>query len=384
MVTEVTRQGYFSRIGNSIMGVLIGIVLSLAAFPVLFWNEGRAVQTAKSLDEGQGAVVSVSADKVDQANEGKLVHISAKAVTDETLTDEVFGVSLQAIRLNRNVNMYQWEEKSKSRTKKKIGGGTETITEYTYHKTWSDSVIDSSGFKETSGHENPTAKPYESETFVAKNVTAGAFKLTASLVGSIRNNQPLKADAEQLPQELKEELKPHSDGYYIGENPGTPAIGDARLKWVQTPFTDVSVIAQQVGQTFEPYQTKAGDALNILEVGTMSAEQMFKLAHERNKMMTWLLRGAGFGMMLIGFALIMKPLSVIADVIPIAGDIVGAGTFLVAVVGSLALSAGTVGVAWIFYRPLIGAPLLAGTVILLGFLIVKGRGRKKADAITAA
>ena len=91
--TEVTHQGFFSRIGKSIVGVLVGIVLSIAAFPVLFWNEGRAVQTAKSLDEGAGAVVSVSADKIDPANEGKLVHLSAKAVTDETLSDEKSGRS---------------------------------------------------------------------------------------------------------------------------------------------------------------------------------------------------------------------------------------------------------------------------------------------------
>ena len=40
------------------------------------WNEGRAVRTAESLEEGAGAVVSVPADAVDPGNEGKLVHVS--------------------------------------------------------------------------------------------------------------------------------------------------------------------------------------------------------------------------------------------------------------------------------------------------------------------
>jgi len=55
--TEVTTKGLGSRLGASIKGVLVGVVMVTAAFPVLFWNEGRAVQTAKSLAEGRGAVV---------------------------------------------------------------------------------------------------------------------------------------------------------------------------------------------------------------------------------------------------------------------------------------------------------------------------------------
>ena len=47
-VTKVTRQSYGSRIMQSIRGILFGVVLVVIAFPLLFWNEGRAVQTAKS------------------------------------------------------------------------------------------------------------------------------------------------------------------------------------------------------------------------------------------------------------------------------------------------------------------------------------------------
>ena len=71
--TEVTDQSWFSRIGGSIKGVLVGLILFVAAFPVLFWNEGRAVKTARSLTEGAAAVIEVSADAPDPGNEGKLV-----------------------------------------------------------------------------------------------------------------------------------------------------------------------------------------------------------------------------------------------------------------------------------------------------------------------
>ncbi|MCY2994909.1 MAG: hypothetical protein NTY19_44665 [Planctomycetota bacterium] len=57
--SEVTSQSWFSRLGNAIKGVLLGIILFVVAFPLLWWNEGRAVKTAKGLKEAGGAVVAV-------------------------------------------------------------------------------------------------------------------------------------------------------------------------------------------------------------------------------------------------------------------------------------------------------------------------------------
>lgn len=118
--TEVTNQSWFSRIGGAIKGIIFGFILFIIAFPLLFWNEGRAVKTYKSLKEGSGAVISVLADQVDPNNEGKLVHLSGRASTEETLTDPVFGVSENALRLRRKVEMYQWQEHSESETKKNL------------------------------------------------------------------------------------------------------------------------------------------------------------------------------------------------------------------------------------------------------------------------
>ena len=68
-VTEVTTQGWFSRIMESIKGVLVGLICFVASFPLLWWNEGRSVQTYKSLTEGRGAVVSVASDSVQPNND---------------------------------------------------------------------------------------------------------------------------------------------------------------------------------------------------------------------------------------------------------------------------------------------------------------------------
>ena len=48
---EVSYQSWFSRIASAFGGMVLGLVLFVIAFPVLFWNEGRAVHRAQDLDE---------------------------------------------------------------------------------------------------------------------------------------------------------------------------------------------------------------------------------------------------------------------------------------------------------------------------------------------
>ena len=90
---EVTRQSWFSRIGGAVMGVLVGLVLFVLAFPLLFWNEGRAVTTYKTLQEGGNIVVSVAADKVDPSNAGRLINLTELADPQAPQTHPDFGVT---------------------------------------------------------------------------------------------------------------------------------------------------------------------------------------------------------------------------------------------------------------------------------------------------
>jgi predicted Kef-type K+ transport protein len=97
-------------------------------------------------------------------------------------------------------------------------------------------------------------------------------------------------------------------------------------------------------------------------------------------MMTWILRLVGAVLMFVGFSMLFRPLSVIADVLPIAGTIVGAGTGLIAFLLTVVLSFSVIAVAWIFYRPLIGIPLILVAVAGLVFLVMKLMGQKKRQA----
>lgn len=152
---ETTSTSWLSRIGQSIVGVLLGLVFVIGSIILLFWNEGRAVQTERSLSEGSQVVVDVAPAPIDPGNEGKLIHVSGDAKATAPIIDRTFGVSTVALHLLRVAEMYQWEEDKHQETHKTLGGSEETVTTYTYKKVWSDRAIDSQAFRHPEGHANP-------------------------------------------------------------------------------------------------------------------------------------------------------------------------------------------------------------------------------------
>jgi len=372
---EVTNQSWFSRLGGAFKGIIVGLILFIAAFPLLFWNEGRAVKRYKTLKEGSGAVISIAVDSVNSENEGKLVHVAGTAKTADTLEDNVFGISSNSIKLRRNVEMYQWKEKTITKKKKKIGGGTKTTKTYSYSKIWSERVIDSTNFKKPEGHENPGQMLYESTEKVATVVNLGVFELSPSLVGKIGGYSVLPVESSTLENNPElEGLKVVSGKYYKGANPSSPRIGDLKILFEVVNNTDVSLISAQSGNTFKPYQTEAGGTIELLEMGNHSAKEMFKNAQNSNVILTWILRLVGFLMMFIGLSMMFKVLSVIADVLPILGSIVSAGTGIIAFLIALVFASLTIAIAWIVYRPLLGILLI---VIVVVVVFVIGKKLKK-------
>jgi len=381
--SQVTSQGWGSRILESIKGVLVGGAFFIGSFPLLVWNEGRAVKTARSLEEGAGAVISVAAERVDSGNQGKLVHVSGQATTSETLADPAFAVSVPALRLKRTVEMYQWQEETKSETRNKLGGGTETVKTYSYHKAWDDDTIDSSRFEHPEGHQNPADKPFRNQEWTAAVVKVGAFRLSSSQVSELDKFEPVALDpAAKLPAETAGLAKPQAaqNLFYVGKDPANPAIGDARISFKSVKPAVVSLVSQQNGETFEPYHAKAGGTVDLLEYGEKSADVMFKAAQDANTTLTWILRGVGFFVMFLGLVLVFRPISVFGDVIPFVGTLLGAGLAVFAGGVAAALSLITIAISWLVFRPLVGISLLVLAAGAIAGLLYVSRSKKAAAA----
>ncbi len=379
---EVSSQSWFSRLGQSIKSVLVGLIFFVASFPLLFWNEGRAVKTANSLEEGASAVISVPADKADPANEGRLVHVSGPVTTEETLADEELGVSANALKLLRKVEMYQWVEEKHSEEKKKLGGGTETVTTYDYKQQWSDDAVDSSSFQHPEGHENPGALPIEKLDPDGGLHHPRRVHVVARAGGpDQRGGRPSRQGRFRGPPAGGGPDGQIDQGrYYLGANPSSPAVGDTRISFQVVEPGPRSLIARQVGDTFEAYPTEAGDDILLVDEGTHSAEAMFKSAQDANRVMTWILRAVGFILMFLGLLMVFKPIAVFADVVPLVGTLLGAGLGFFSFLTAFFLSLVTIAISWIVVRPLLGIGLLVVALGAIAWLISVGVKKKKARA----
>lgn len=389
-VTETTTESWGSRVGGAMKGVLFGVGMFIVGFPVLFWNEGNTVKTRKALEEGEGACVSVQSNaKVDPANEGKLVHLTGRADTKDVLADEAFGVSTTAIRLDRKVEMYQWQEEKHVKKEKNVGGSETTTTTYTYKMGWSSSAVDSSAFKEA-GHDNPPME-FAAERKVAQNVTFGAFRLNQGQVESIGGAQPYMVPTNTvcpIPRALVRGNVIYVPNAETRNNPNNtrdvvamPRLGDVRVEYTYVEPHDVSVVAQQKGDTFVAYTARNGKKLQMLSDGVKEAAEMFADAQQANAIMCWVIRLVGFLLMFFGLQKVFRPFAVLGDVLPVLGSIVGMGTGVISFFIALPCALVTIAIAWLVYRPVLGVALLvaAGGMVAL-FLKKRAEAKAKAKA----
>ena len=414
-----SSQSWFSRIGGAIKGVFIGLLLFVIGFPILWSNEHDAVRNTNALNELQKVTIDVGTPEIKAENEGKPVFMTGPAATQDILTDPVFGISENAIRLKREVEIYQYTERQHTETQKKMGGKTETVTTYTYEPEWVKTTINSNMF------ENPEARTnyrnigimrFQDDDQKAINVSFGAFKFGPEIITKIGGSESYYfASNFQLPQQLKA-LGARIEGEYVIVPYTTPAtvtanavgqavnavagnatanaagqaianavapsnitqIGDLRVKFALTKPHDVSLIAVQKGDTFTDYKAKNGKTQFLFLDGTHTANDLFEAKAASNKMKRWLFRFLGFMVMYIGMGMVFRPLSVLADVIPILGTIVGKGTSFVAFIIAAICSLVTIAIAWIAYRPIFAISLL----IVAGGCIYLFISKKKAAAVS--
>ncbi len=360
--TETEEVGWGSRLKDSIGSAVGGGVLFLASFVILFSNEGCSVKNAKAIKEGAKSVISLpSVEKIDPANNAKLVHFSGKTELGGKLTDTDTGISVDAIKLTRSVEMYQWHESKETKTEKKIGGGETKTHTYTYKKEWSSSLIDSSGFKKPEGRRNPASMPLGELKLINEDIKVGAFSIPSGLASGLSDADDLKITPQQnfgLSAQFATLYKVQPDGSLYKGTPENPAIGDVRIFYETVPAQEVSIIAAQNGNTVAQHQTTEDRTTFLIASGNVTADAMFKTQAEGNKMMTWVLRLVGFMAMAFGLYMVFKPLATVADVLPFLGNLLEFGLGIFSFLIALFLSLITIAIAWIFYRPLLGIALL--------------------------
>jgi len=385
-VTEHENLG--SRLQGACAGICVGLLLFLGSFPLLFWNEGRAVDRYDALNEAKGQTFSILDPTAppDPANEGKLLHFSANTTNGgDALIDATFGIessSVECLTLRRNAEMYQWIERVETTSKKKVGGGKTTTKTYTYHKEWVDGLIDSNMFQQSDNHVNPSSMEFESMQVTANPISIGAYELPRELVHRINWETRMGVEIADISNEsIRKRAKIDNLELYFGNSVFNPQIGDQTVSFAEAMPSVVTIVGVQSGNTLAPFVSQSGEGGKILlfQQGTHSAKSMYEGAEGENAVLTWVLRLVGFVAMTLGLYLIFQPVEVFADIVPCVGSIVGCGIIFVSVLISAILSAITISFSWLVAHPTIGAIVLGVMFAVIGccaFGVKQLEGRK--------
>lgn len=331
--TEVTTTGYGSRIVSSIQGVVAGFILLMAAFGLLYWNEGRIdlSKIAKNATEINSAAVSV-----DTTLAGKLVSATGIVNSDGIIGDNLFLKPDKFMLVERRVEMYSWTEKKETYSKTNIGGSTTNETTYTYFMKWDENPGDSSKFKDQTEHQNPQ-KGLENVTNKVNTATIGAYGFnpqSAALPDAVRlslNSQNIILSGGAIMA---------NDSYiFIRRSEGgtfeNPKIGDLRVSFnVLRPAFNGTIFGKLNGNSIDPYFDQNGNELYRVFTGTR--DQGIAAFHNEYTTLTWILRLVGFLLMWFGLSSLFGPISVLLDILPIFGAVsralIGAVTFVVALI----------------------------------------------------
>lgn len=329
--TEVKTVGWNSRIGNSCMGLILGIIIFFSSFFVLYWNEGRV-----DFSEVAKTAVEISATSPNSSAIGQLVSTSGVITSDELIGDNLFLKPGKYIVVQRKVEMYAWREETRTETKKNRGGSETKITTYKYNKTWSENPANSSAFKYSQTHHNPE-KAIPNFTNKVLQAKVGVYSLDMSNVEIPTPNQ-VKFNYQNT--NLINNIILGEDYLYKGTSSlQNPQVGDLRLQYYVLPIgTNVTVFGMlDSNNRITAYIHENNERLyRVFSGGRQEAISTLKTEYS---IITWILRFVGFMMMWIGLSLGLEPISVVIDFFPVLGSISRglntSATFLFALVMSI-------------------------------------------------
>jgi len=349
-------QNFGDKLIGSISGILIGVLIFIGSFVVLYKVEGR---TDYSKVANKAVEVSQAA-----GNEDAFVYLTGELKTSEQIGDDLYLKPGNYAVLNRKVEMYSWVEEQES---------TEDTDFYVYSTEWVEDVPKSAEFNDARGHQNPS-QPNYSKRYVADGVKIGDYEVNADRVSfpSLESVE-LKDDMVNIYGTIK--IVSDKDNSYVYDGRGSftdPQIGDLRYSYSVLPTGKKATVfgklsdgmieahhGESEGKLYRIFQGSNGDAHTVLR-GEYSSSG-------------WFGKIGSFLLMWLGLGLILKPLSVVMELIPVIGKLgksaLGAITFTVSVILTVVAS-----VVFSIIQSWIGLAVIAVAAIGIGIYLNTKKG----------
>ncbi len=325
---------------------------------------------------------------IDSTLEWKLVYIFGKADTQDILRDSTFNIQANAIKLSRDVSMYQWQESQDTKTQDNMGWSQTQTTTYSYKMIRDSNKIDSSQFKEA-GHINPSHWSFDSENFVANTVKVWDMKLASAFIDKMNNEEKISLDWKQndIASAIKDikNIKVSNDALYIWAGTAdNPQIWDIQISFSAVYPSEISAIWQQQSNQLIWYVTSNGKNIALLDYGTVSMPQMYINAHNENTTVAWLLRWLWLLLMFMWFGMILWFVATLTSVVPFLGKLVGFWVSLISFALSVIVWFTVILIAWLAVRPAVSMILLGGIVIIItSVLLFKKKSKENSGVVVS-
>ncbi|CAK57641.1 unnamed protein product (macronuclear) [Paramecium tetraurelia] len=394
-----------------VFAICFGFGMIVAAFPCLWFNERRMAISETRLLAGRRACKSVNAAEVDPRMEDQLIHVKGKLTTNDLIIDPQFRLELgNCVKLRRKVETYQWVQKSREEGSKK-----NKRTVYYYESEWS-SKIEGSYPNHENRREDLTVQEQEltaENVYIGAYKLTDYLKSKAVDYVQVDSISQQQCEAAKVAFQSRTQQYIFFDGRYIQfrKSENSQSIGDQRVLFEKVPCNYAAIVARQHKESFKPYLFKDSfsddvnqdyaknpdmlksfnrfhelseeeQPLNQIDPSSEVSSNIFKsyeaplnyinwyfnrsftldqcFQSQLSKLvrMVWLCRVGGFFMFLFGFVLLFTPITTLLYYIPLLGGFLSklTGIVLAFLSGmiSMPLTLGTIGIAWLYYRPIKG------------------------------
>ncbi|XP_012533641.1 transmembrane protein 43 homolog isoform X2 [Monomorium pharaonis] len=356
-MNQTTPMTISEQFRQSWLTAIIGSIMFATGMCLLFWNEGRAVKVAHSLDEAlRNVIVLPNSMTLAPEYEGRLIHLSGPLLISEPLTEPDYGIIMSSVKLKRRVQMYQWVEIEEEQS---FSGITEDEKHYYYTTEWKDKLVDSDHFYIRAGHHNPKEMPIRSQVQIADEAKIGAFTLGTELKKKFSDFVEITSD--ERPEQKN--IKMHSGLYYHSADLWNPQVGDIRIQFSYAgKHGDVySVVGMLEKDIIKPYYTTHGEEILLQRRHKMSVDQMFHLEHVHNYWRTWTVRGLGWLVLFVAATCLANILKTVILNSTFLCGIIAVESLTMSV--SMSISLLVIGFAWVWYRPVIGLCLALASIL---------------------
>ncbi len=246
-------------------GLIFGIIIVILSTTALFISEKIYTDKYNSTQMERDNLSDIPNDTINELYEDSLVCVSGQITLNEKLEDSKFGVSVKSPKLIREVEMYQYKQDGNK-----------------YTKVWSSELYDTSYSTE---YKNPVSMPYGSTSYFASDVMVGAFRLSFDQLSN------LDADKyyTEFNQSVISSLGYTIEGKYItnSNDINNPSIGDIRISFKYNDYKDVSILAVQKSDTFDPYNSSNGTIINEVVSGIKTGEEILDEISGLNKIIVY-------------------------------------------------------------------------------------------------